>query len=476
MLRHRVWWKGTGIAVAAVGMALAGLAVSAPASAAAGQAAAVPHAGPVPPTPAVGTPELAPSGSTVQTVRQLVQCGNTMYAVGSFTQLKRYSTTYTRDNVFSFSATSPYKVTSWAPDVNGEVNSITFSGGNCANAYLGGDFTTVNGTAAKEIAEVSTSTGALNTTFRHSASGKVETLASYQTHILVGGYYKSINASSSNPYMTSLDATSGKDDGFIHLGISGNYQFCNGSSCTTDNPTRVYNQQLSHGGTLDLVEGDFTSAGGVARQQIFMLNLATTPATVTAWTSPEWDGSAGNLPSGYPYQCALNESFYIRAAAWSPDDNTVYISTTGFHPFNQPTGSSPRNGLCDAAAAFPATQGPVLHEWVNYTGCDSLYSVAADDGGAYFGGHERWSENPNGCDFAGPGAVADQGMEGLSPADGSLLLNSGGAPLYTRTRGKGADDMLVTSGGLWIASDNDASQGCNNVSTHAGICFLPYGS
>jgi hypothetical protein len=334
----------------------------------------------------------------------------------------------------------------------------------------------VNGTVVKNIAEVSTSTGAVATAFGHNADGKVETLAAYKSHLLVGGYYKSINGSSANPYMTSLNPATGKDDGFIHLSISGNYQFCGPSQCVSDNPTRVYNQQLSHGRTLDLVEGDFTSAGGVARQQIFMLNLATTPATVTAWTSPEWDGSAGNLPSGYPYQCALNESFYIRAAAWSPDDNTVYISTTGFHPFNQPTGSSPRNGLCDAAAAFPATQGPVLHEWVNYTGCDSLYSVAADDGGAYFGGHERWSENPNGCDFAGPGAVADQGMEGLSPADGSLLLNSGGAPLYTRTRGKGADDMLVTSGGLWIASDNDASQGCNNVSTHAGICFLPYGS
>jgi hypothetical protein len=456
-------------------MALAGLAVAAPATAAPAQRAVAAPVGPVSATPAAGTPQLASTGTT-QTVRQLVQCGGTMYAVGSFTQIKRYSTSYTRNNIFSFSAASPYKVTSWAPDVNGEVNSITFHGTNCADAYIGGSFTTVNGTAAKDIAEISTSTGDLVTAFRHSASGKVETLASHGSHILAGGYYKSINASNLDAYMTSLDATTGKNDGFIHLGISGNYQFCNGSQCTTDNPTRVYNQQLSHGGTLDLVEGDFTSAGGLPRQQIFMLNLATTPATVTGWTSPEWDGSQGNLPGGYPYQCALNESFYIRAAAWSPDDSTVYIGTTGYHPYNQPTGSAPRTGLCDAAAAFPATQAPVLHKWINYTGCDSLYTTAADGGGAYFGGHERWSENPNGCDFAGPGAVADPGMEGLSPSDGSLLLNSSGAPRYTRTRGTGADDMLVTSGGLWIASDNASSQGCNGASSHAGICLLPYGS
>ena len=35
--------------------------------------------------------------------------------------------------------------------------------------------------------------------------------------------------------------------------------------------------------------------------------------------------------------------------------------------------------------------------------------------------------------------------------------------------------MLVTSAGLWIASDNlDGSDTCGGVSGHAGICFLPY--
>ncbi len=56
-----------------------------------------------------------------------------------------------------------------------------------------------------------------------------------------------------------------------------------------------------------------------------MLNLATAPASVTAWTSPQWDGSQGeatpqNPNNGYPYQCATVEPFYIQAAAWSPDD------------------------------------------------------------------------------------------------------------------------------------------------------------
>jgi hypothetical protein len=431
--------------------------------------------GPVSATPVSGTPQLAQS-SNVQQVRQLAQCSGTMYAVGTFSTIQRSSTTYTRNNAFSFSATAPYTVTSWNPNVNGIVNSIAFSP-DCSEAYLGGKFTSVNGTSATNIAEVSTTTGAVNTAFAHSANGQVETLLTYNGHLLTGGYFTTISGSSANPYFASLNPTTGKDDGFLHLSISGNYQFPGVSS----NATRVYNQQLSHSGTLDLVEGDFTSVGGVGRQQIFMLNLATSPATVTAWTSPEWDGSLGeatpqNPTNGYPYQCAGVEPYYLQAAAWSPDDSTIYIATTGYHPNNWPVGQTPRNGLCDAAAAFPASQSTVLHKWVNYTGCDSLYATAADSSMVYIGGHERWANNPNDCDAQGPGALPAPGMAGLLPSTGLLDTNSAGtAGYYTRARGLGADDMLITSAGLWIASDNQNNgTQCGGVYEHAGICLLPY--
>ena len=78
--------------------------------------------------------------------------------------------------------------------------------------------------------------------------------------------------------------------------------------------------------------------------------------------------------------------------------------------------------------------------------------------------------NPNACDSAGRGAISAPGMEGLSSATGALTFNP------TRARGLGADDMLVTSTGLWIGSDNfDGSQMCAGVQNLAGICFLPYG-
>jgi hypothetical protein len=401
--------------------------------------------GPVSTHPASGTPALPSSGPTEQ-IRQLVQCGGTMYAVGSFDKIMQGGSSITRHNAFSFSATAPFKVTSWAPDVNGKVNTIAFNGTGCKNAYLGGDFSSVNGGNAKDIVEVSTSTGKINYAFAKSANGQVESMLVAHGHLLTGGYFSSVNGSG-NAHFASLSPTTGKDDGLLHLHISGNY---------SGNATRVFNQQLSHSTDLDLVEGVFTSVGGQPRQQIFMLNVLN--GSVTRWTSPEFSQHCQNI-----------ESFYVRAASWSPDDGTVYIGTTGYHPLGGPTGHTPRTGLCDAAAAFPATQTSVGHKWINYTGCDSLYSTAADTNDAYFGGHERWADNPDDCDAQGAGAIPAPGMVGLSPSSGAVVYNP------TRGRGLGADDMLVTGAGLWVASDNAfGTDKCGGVSGHAGICFLPY--
>jgi hypothetical protein len=459
--------------IAAAGCCALQFPAVASASAAGATAKNVALTGPVSSTPATGTPKLAATGTT-ETVRQLVQCGGTMYAVGSFTEIQRFTTTYPRNNIFSFSATSPFKVTSWAPNVNGEINSIAFNGSNCNDAYIGGQFTSVNGTAVSNFAEIDTTTGNVVSGFGDKVGGgHVDTLLAVKGHLLVGGTFTTINGSTTDPYFASVSPVTGKDDGFLHLNVSGHYQFHN----VKRNSTEVYNQQLSHSGKLDLVEGDFTSVGGLGRQQIFMLNVAMAPAKVTGWSSPEFDGSKGELPGGYAYQCGDSHPFYVHAAAWSPDDSTIYLADTGVHPWNW-DGSFPMVGLCDAAAAFPANEKEVTHDWIAYDGCDSLYSAAADANAVYVAGHNRWFNNANACNVAGNGAIPDNGLAGLTAGatGGSLILNSGGnAGMYSRSRGHGADDMLLTSAGLWIASDNFGGRTeCGGVSGYAGICFLPY--
>ena len=447
-------------------------------------APALAQTGPVSPTPVAGTPTLVntPPGTT-QTIRQVADCGGTMYAVGTFTEISGWNgsatQTFTRNDIFSFSDTTPFTVTSWDPNVNGTVNTIAFNGSDCSTAYIGGQFTTVGGVAAKNIAAISTTTGALVSGFKDNAGGQVETILAVNGHLLTGGFFKGINGSSADPYYTSLSPATGKNDNFLSLGISGHITFKGVKS----NSTEVYNQQLSHHGTLVLVEGDFTSVGSLNRRQIFMIDVSGSTAALTGWTSPEFDGSDPNAtlnPNDKYFNCGASHPFYIHAAAWSPDDSEVYIADTGVKPILWDGKTFPLPGICDGAAAFPATQSRVFSDWIALDGCDSLYSAAADDSAVYVAGHNRWFNNQNACNKMGPGAITANGLAGLTPGPtgGSLILNSAGtAGLYDRSRGHGADDMLLTSAGLWIASDNfDGGTSCGGVKGFSGLCFLPYTS
>ena len=55
--------------------------------------------------------------------------------------------------------------------------------------------------------------------------------------------------------------------------------------------------------------------------------------------------------------------------------------------------------------------------------------------------------------------------------------SAGKAGLYSRSRGHGADDMLLNGDGLWIDSDNfGGGTSCGGQAGFSGLCFLPYPS
>jgi len=124
----------------------------------------------------------------------------------------------------------------------------------------------------------------------------------------------------------------------------------------------------------------------------------------------------------------------------------------------------------------------VTHTWVEYSGCDSYYSVSADSAAVYAAGHPRWADNSNGCNTGGTGSTPDQGLQGLNPANGVVIPNSSGTGLYTMSRDN-AGYMMITGAGLWIGSANRytvnkcgdlTGPAGHNAADHAGICFLPY--
>jgi hypothetical protein len=313
----------------------------------------------------------------------------------------------------------------------------------------------------KNLAEVNTSDGTVNIAYAHAASGQVEAMLYTHGHVLVGGYFTALNGTNRG-FLASTNPATGAVDGYVNLNISGNYVYTDdGGKTAVANPTRVYNFGLSPAGDRLLVMGDFTSVGGQGRRQIFVLDLGSTAATLDSWYSPEFSAN-----------CATVEPYYVKDATWSPDGTKIYTATNGYKPANGLgyRTSDPRAGLCDAAAAFSSvSSGNQAHLWVNYTGCDSLYAVAADANNVYIGGHERWANNGLGCDNAGSGAVSRPGLGGLSASTGSATTWN-----PTRARGRGADDALVTTAGLWIASDTTFSSTQCGGEYHPGICFLPY--
>ncbi len=91
---------------------------------------------------------------------------------------------------------------------------------------------------------------------------------------------------------------------------------------------------------------------------------------------------------------------YIRDVDFSPDGSYFVIAATG----------GGNGTICDAAARFETdAAAPTRPTWINYTGGDTLHSVAVTDKAVYVQGHQRWLDNPQGHDNAGPGASRPAG-------------------------------------------------------------------
>ena len=411
-----------------------------------------------PATPQIGGSNTSGTDGTVEVVRQITQCGNVMYAVGKFTQVRNPNSTtpIARSNAFAFRATSPYTVLPWAPNPNGQVDTVA-----CApdgDVLLGGSFSSAGGATVRNLVKVDEVTGVNQSSFALQPAGRVGhievvTDEAGVRHLLVGRY--------AAPYLRSINPLTGATDRYGVPTIAGTYQF---DMAVAQTP-RVYNMTVSPDGRAVLMTGIFTSVGGQRHEQVFRLNLTAGSATVSGWS-----------PTELYQNCYYKQPFYAQDAAWSADMSQIFVATTGYRLQSEwllPRAQRPaaRSGPCDAAIAYQATNQVEFsgHTWINYTGCDSLYSIAADASTVFVGGHQRWISNGAACDTLGTGGRAQPGLGELNPVGGAAQTGP------SRGRGLGANDLLRTAAGLWIASDNQANtSGCGTATSgRMGICFLP---
>lgn len=389
-------------------------------------------------TPSAVMPYLASKDSTIV---QIVQCGSLMYAVGHFSKIGLPGYTYTRSNVVSFSATTG-RLTKWRPTLNNTVESVALSS-DCKKVYLAGTFTRVNGHAKNYLVAVSASSGELYSGFRPAPDKEVATVVRTGVHLLVGGKFTTIGGHTRTG-LASLSSTTGAATGYLNLPVTGVLPRKSG-------PTKIYKLVVNPSGTRMLALGNFARVHGHARAQMFMVKLGRSLTKLSGWYAPELGSS-----------CTKSIPYYVRSAKFSPDGQRIYIGSTG---------TDGPSRLCDAVAAFTATESS-NHKalWINPTGCDSLYAVAADATAVYIGGHERWIDNAHGCNELGRGGQVRQGIGAVAPASGGALSWN-----PTRSRGHGADDLLRTKAGLWVASDNYYGANLCGGRWHPGICFFPNG-
>ena len=355
-------------------------------------------------------------------VYKMAEANGMLYAGGSFSTVTAAAGTtpqgtFTRNRILAFNAANGNISTAFAPNFNGDVWAIVPSG---TSLYVGGNFSTVNGVARRALVKIDATTGAVDPTFNANLTNNVSEAAIVSGRLIVSGIFAK--------RIAALNLTSGADTGYIAVPVTG-------SVASNAGPVEVYRFAVNPAGTKLVGVGNFTTVGGASHARVFVLDLGATAATVSAWRYP---------PSGQ--MCAASSlPDYMRDVDFSPDGSYFVTVSTGFVPLAGQIGTA----LCDAAARFEtANLAPTRPTWINYTGGDTLHSVAVTDQAVYVQGHQRWLDNPQGRDSAGPGAVSRPGIGAINTTTGLALAWN-----PTKDRGVGGKDLLVTARGLWVGSD-----------------------
>lgn len=378
--------------------------------------------------------DFTPRVTTGTAVYKMLPVDGVLYAGGAFSQVQDAgrTTTYNRANLFAFSATTG-AVSPFAPSFDGEVWALARAGG---ALYVGGKFESVNGVSRRGLVKLDLATGAVDQRFDARLTGDVTEAA------VVGG--RLIIAGSFSKRLAAVDLATGTDTDYIDLGISG-------TVASNAGPIAVYRFAVNPARTRLAAVGNFTTVGGRGRARAFMLDLGATSASLDPWYyEPLARMCAGTrVPD------------YLRDVDFSPDGSWFVIVSSGWIPQEGDAGYT----VCDATARFETgVATPTRPTWINYTGGDSLHSVVATSAAVYVQGHLQRLDAAEGANGCGSSCVERPGIGAINPATGRALSWN-----PTKHRGVGGKDLLITTRGLWVASDTTRI----GYELHERIAFLP---
>ncbi|MEU7002804.1 hypothetical protein [Nonomuraea sp. NPDC046570] len=353
-------------------------------------------------------------------VNAIVLVGDTVVVGGAFSEVgdAARTTVLARDNLFAYSLSTGRILPDFAPVVDGPVSALAAGGG--GTVYVAGGFTSVNHARGRALVRLGLADGSVVPGFTPRISGgAVSTLARRGSELYAGGDFDHVGGIP-RPALARLDATTGQPDP--------RFTITPGSPLTSK--VKVHAIALSRDRLA--VDGSFTTLDGRSRPQLGLIDIGAATPRVADWRTDT-----------YAVTCMDSFPSYVRGLDFAPDGSYFALVTTG----------GPRGGAkkpCDTAARFEtyAKGSRIKPTWINHTGGDSLYSVAATGAAVYVGGHQRWMNNPSGRDSAGPGAVPREGIAAIHPRTGKALSWNPG-----RERGIGVKAFLAHKGGLLVGSD-----------------------
>ncbi|MDI1465128.1 malectin domain-containing carbohydrate-binding protein [Catellatospora sp. KI3] len=374
-------------------------------------------------------------------VNSIVKVGNKVIVGGTFTGVTNQGasgTSYAQARLFSFDAATGLVDPAFAPVINDEVMQVM--PGPVANTVLvAGRFTAVNNTTGGGYAKLvllNTSDGSLVTTFKAPAfNGAVNTVKQFGNRLLVGGFFTTVTTNGTvvtRNGLATVDATTGAFDPYMNIPLVGHHNY-NGTG--TSSSVGATDLDITPDGTRAVVIGNFKTANGGDYDQVVQINLGAAAPTIAWWHTNRFDDVCKRT--------AFDK--WVRDVDFSPDGSYFVVVTTG-SPFGV-------TSLCDSASRWETYPNASFLQptWVDWTGGDTLLSVAVTGTSVYVGGHQRWLNNSDGTDKAAQGAVARPGLAALEPASGlPQAWNPGRHP-----RGYGATALYASDTGLYVGSDTE---------------------
>lgn len=165
-----------------------------------------------PRTPVTVSADALPTVQIDGVVWQQLVVGDTVFAVGKFSTARPAGAapgvdTVARANLLAYDLATGELRTGFVADLNAQAKALAASPDG-RTLYVGGDFTTVNGTARQRVAALDAATGEVDSTFAASANGQVKAIVATAGTVYLGGSFSTLG-STARQNLGAVQATTG---------------------------------------------------------------------------------------------------------------------------------------------------------------------------------------------------------------------------------------------------------------------------